>query len=219
MSTRWASGAPRSRVKAPAPPVPRGDPASPAAQAPHTDRSAGPSAAQAPHTDRSAGPSAAQAPQTDRSAGPSADRSADPSAAQASPAGLPRIAEQAAALSAEWAPTAGRILLGLVFFWFGYHELVQPGGWTQYVPVVNESSSLAVILVLAHGWVLFVTAAALVAGIAPRLAAAVASVVLLEIVISLAVTGLSPTALRDLGVLGLAVCLTGCKNQRLVLRG
>jgi uncharacterized membrane protein YphA (DoxX/SURF4 family) len=169
MSTRWASGAPRSRVKAPAPPVPSRDPAPPAAQAPQ--------------------------------------------------AGLPRIAEQAAAISAEWAPTAGRILLGLVFFWFGYHELVQPGGWTQYVPVVNESSSLAVILVLVHGWVLFVTAAALVAGIAPRLAAAVASVVLLEIVISLAVTGLSPTAVRDVGVLGLAVCLTGCKNQRLVLRG
>ena len=34
-----------------------------------------------------------------------------------------------------------------------------------------------------------------------------------------AVTGLPATALRDLGVLGLAVCLTGCKNQRLVLRG
>jgi uncharacterized membrane protein YphA (DoxX/SURF4 family) len=197
MSTRWASGAPRSRVKAPAPPVPGHDPAPPAAQALQTDRSAGPSAAQAPQTDPSGGPSAAQASQ----------------------AGLARIAEQAATLSAEWAPTAGRILLGLVFFWFGYHELVQPGGWTQYVPVVNESSSLAVILVLVHGWVLFVTAAALVAGIAPRLAAAVASVVLLEIVISLAVTGLSPTALRDFGVLGLAVCLTGCKNQRLVLRG
>jgi hypothetical protein len=41
---------------------------------------------------------------------------------------------------------------------------------------------------------------------------------MLEIVISLAVTGLSGTALRDVGVLGLAVCLTGCKNQRLVLR-
>jgi uncharacterized membrane protein YphA (DoxX/SURF4 family) len=197
MSTRWASGAPRSRVKAPAPSVPGRDPAPPAAQAPQTDRSAGPSAAQAPQTDRSAGPSAAQT----------------------SRPGLPRIAEQAATISAEWAPTVGRILLGLVFFWFGYHELVQPGGWTQYVPVVDESSSLAVILVLVHGWVLFVTAAALVAGIAPRLAAAVASVVLLEIVISLAVTGLSPTALRDVGVLGLAVCLTGCKNQRLVLRG
>jgi hypothetical protein len=44
-------------------------------------------------------------------------------------------------------------------------------------------------------------------------------VLLLEIVISLAVTGLSPTAVRDVGVLGLAMCLTGCKNQRLVLRG
>jgi uncharacterized membrane protein YphA (DoxX/SURF4 family) len=211
MSTRWASGTPRSRVKAPAPSVPSRDPAPPAAQAPQIDRSAG------LQTDLSVGP------QTDLSVGPQTDLSANPSggpsAAQASQAGLPRIAEQAAAISAEWAPTAGRILLGVVFFWFGYHELVQPGHWTQYVPVVSESSSLAVVLVLAHGWVLFVTAAALVAGIAPRLAAAVASVVLLEIVISLAVTGLSPTALRDVGVLGLAVCLTGCKNQRLVLRG
>ena len=50
-------------------------------------------------------------------------------------------------------------------------------------------------------------------------AAAVASVLLLEIVISLAVNGLDATAVRDIGVLGLAVCLTGCKNQRLVLRG
>jgi hypothetical protein len=28
------------------------------------------------------------------------------------------------------APAAGRILLGLVQAWFGYHELVQPGLWT-----------------------------------------------------------------------------------------
>ena len=141
-----------------------------------------------------------------------------PAARELAAAGELSLAERAGVISAEWAPTAGRILLGLVFFWFGYHELVQPGGWTQYVPVVNESSSLAVILVLAHGWVLFVTAAALVAGIAPRVAAAVASVLLLEIVISLAVTGLDATAVRDIGVLGLAVCLTGCQNQRLALR-
>ena len=145
-----------------------------------------------------------------------APRAAVPEADRSQRTGL---AEQAAAISAEWAPTAGRILLGAVFFWFGYHELVQPGRWTQFVPVVSESSSLAVVLVLIHGWLLFVIAAALVAGIAPRAAAAVASVLLLEIVIALAATGLSDTALRDLGVLGLAVCLTGCKNQRLVLRG
>ncbi len=128
------------------------------------------------------------------------------------------LASRAGAITADWAPTAGRILLGVVFAWFGYHELLQPGQWTQYVPVISEASSLAIILVLAHGWLLLVLAAALVAGIAPRTAAALASVLMLEIVISLAVTGLSDTALRDVGVLGLAVCLTGSRNQRLVLR-
>ncbi len=177
MSMPWASGSPRSKVRAPAPgPDPLVD---------------------EPVPDHVPAPQATQEGRGETGS---------------------TLAERAGAITAEWAPTAGRILLGVVFFWFGYHELVQPGGWTQYVPVVNESSSLAVILVLAHGWVLFVTAAALVAGIAPRAAAAVASVLLLEIVISLAVTGLDPTAMRDVGVLGLAVCLTGCKNQRLVLR-
>ena len=132
--------------------------------------------------------------------------------------GLAAAAERASAITAEWAPAAGRILLGVVFAWFGYHELVQPDGWTQYVPFVSESSSLAVFLVLTHGWVLLVTGAALVAGIAPRASAAVASVLMLEIVIAVAMTGQSPTALRDVGVLGLAVCLTGVRQQRLVLR-
>ncbi|MGH3189012.1 MAG: hypothetical protein ACRDOL_17430, partial [Streptosporangiaceae bacterium] len=165
---------------------------------------------------------------------PAAPRAPDPAEPAAPPAaitpppgarplpapalGLHAVAERSAVLTADWAPTAGRILLGVVFAWFGYHELLLPGQWTQYVPAVSESSSLAVILVLVHGWVLLVLAAALLAGIAPRAAAAIASVMMLEIVISLAVTGLSDTALRDIGVLGLAVCLAGSKNQRLVLR-
>jgi uncharacterized membrane protein YphA (DoxX/SURF4 family) len=148
---------------------------------------------------------------------------AEASKTAASPAatpvgGLAAAAERAGAITAEWAPAAGRILLGVVFLWFGYHELVQPDGWTQYVPFVSESSWPAVFLVLMHGWVLLVTGAALVAGIAPRAAAAVASALMLEIVIAVAVTGQSPTALRDIGVLGLAVCLTGVRHQRLVLR-
>jgi hypothetical protein len=36
--------------------------------------------------------------------------------------------------------------------------------------------------------------------------------------IALSVSGLSDTSMRDVGVLGLAICLTGCRNQRLVLR-
>jgi uncharacterized membrane protein YphA (DoxX/SURF4 family) len=189
MSRRWASGGPRSPVSG-----------LPAAN---------------PKPSEPAGP-----PEPARSLEPAkpAEPSGPPGTPQVRLAALAALAERAAAIAAEWAPTAGRILLGVVFAWFGYHELLQPSQWTQYVPIVSESSSLAIILVLAHGWVLFVVAAALVAGIAPRAAAAIATLLMLEIVISLAVTGLSDTALRDVGVLGLAVCLTGCKNQRLVLR-
>ena len=140
-------------------------------------------------------------------------------ATRAAPAsGLKGGLDLASASAAEWAPTVGRVLLGLVLLWFGYHELLLPGEWTGYVPVISESSSLAIVLVLAHGWVLLVLSVALLAGVVPRAAAALASLLLLEIVISLAATGLSDTALRDVGVLGLAICLTGCKNQRLVLR-
>jgi uncharacterized membrane protein YphA (DoxX/SURF4 family) len=191
MSRGWASGGPRSPVRGSQPVAPKGpDPVSPYADA---HRAADPAAP-------------ADTP-----------RAADPAAPAPAP-GLRAVAERTEVIIAEWAPTAGRILLGVVFAWFGYHELLLPGQWTQYVPVISESSSLAVILVLVHGWVLFVIAAALLAGIAPRLAAAIASVLMLEIVISLAVTGLSDTALRDVGVLGLALCLVGSKNQHLVLR-
>jgi uncharacterized membrane protein YphA (DoxX/SURF4 family) len=127
--------------------------------------------------------------------------------------------ERLATLAAEWAPVAGRAMLGLVFIWFGFHELEHPGSWTQYVPVISESSTLAIVLVLMHGWVLFVLGFGLIAGIEPRWLAALSSVIMLEIVISLIVTGLSDTAMRDVGILGLAVCLTGVRHQRLVLRG
>jgi uncharacterized membrane protein YphA (DoxX/SURF4 family) len=127
-------------------------------------------------------------------------------------------AERAGRLAAEWAPVAGRVLLGLVLAWFGYHELMSPGEWTGYVPVINEASNLAIVAVLVHGWVLLVLAAALIAGIAPRVSAAIASLLLLEIVISLMASGVSDDSMRDVGVLGLAVCLTGCRHQRLVLR-
>ena len=158
-----------------------------------------------------------------RSRGPAPDRqSAGPrgrSAADTGP-GAGAAAARAGQLAAAWAPVAARVLLGLVLAWFGYHELVRPSLWTGYVPVLSPSSGLAVILVLAHGWVLLLLAAALVAGVAARTAAALAAALVLEIVISLTVTGgLSDLTLRDVGVLGLAVCLTGVSQQRLVLAG
>ncbi|HEY5357956.1 MAG TPA: hypothetical protein VIJ82_09765 [Streptosporangiaceae bacterium] len=130
------------------------------------------------------------------------------------------IGGRAGRVTEQWAPTLARVLLGLVLAWFGFHELVQPSLWTGYVPLFSPTSAVAVILVLAHGWLLLVLAVAIIAGIATRAAAAAAAVLLLEIVISLAVTGgLSDLTLRDVGVLGLAVCLTGRSIQRLVLTG
>lgn len=121
-------------------------------------------------------------------------------------------------LAAAWMPTLGRYLLALVFVWFGYNEIVQPGIYTQYVPFVAEASTAATVLVSVHGWVLLALALLLFLGIAPRLTAAVSALLLLEIVIDLAVSGLSDTMFRDVGVLGLAVTLAGSKNQRLLMR-
>jgi uncharacterized membrane protein YphA (DoxX/SURF4 family) len=121
---------------------------------------------------------------------------------------------------AQWAPTVGRVMLAFALAWFGYHELVVPQLWTGYVPGVGSSSAAAIVLVLIHGWVLLVLAVAIIAGIALRLASGIAAVLLLEIVMALAITGgLTDLTLRDVGVLGLAVCLSGSTRQRLVLTG
>lgn len=129
---------------------------------------------------------------------------------------IPRVQR----FAAEWAPTAGRVLLGLVLAWFGYHELIAPQLWTGYVPLVSATSQFAIVLVLVHGWVLLMLAVAIIAGLALRLAAAVAALALLQIVITLTITGgLSDLTLRDVGVLGLAISLTGTTKQRAVMRG
>jgi uncharacterized membrane protein YphA (DoxX/SURF4 family) len=127
--------------------------------------------------------------------------------------------ERAGQLTTDWAPTVARVLLGLVLSWFGYHELVQPSLWTGYVPLVS-GSGLPVLLVLAHGWLLLMLAVAMFAGIAVRAVAALSALLMIEIVTSLTITnGLSDLVLRDVGVLGLAVCLTAATRQRLVLTG
>jgi uncharacterized membrane protein YphA (DoxX/SURF4 family) len=129
--------------------------------------------------------------------------------------GLVARAQRAAA---EWAPTVARVMLGLVLAWFGYHELVAPRLWTGYVPGVSPSSTLAITLVLVHGWVLLMLAVAIIAGVAFRLAAAIAALALLQIIITLTITGgLTDLTLRDVGVFGLAVCLTGNGTPRAML--
>lgn len=129
-----------------------------------------------------------------------------------------QILDRFANVAEAWAPTAARVLLGLVLLWFGYHELVTPGLWTGYVPIISAGSNAAQVLVLVHGWLLLVLAVALIAGIAPRVAALIAALMLVEIVIALGVNGLSDLVLRDVGVLGLAIGVAGATRQRLILR-
>ncbi len=148
------------------------------------------------------------------------DKRAAGSGARGGQAPAGTVADRAQRFAADWAPTAARVLLGLVLAWFGYHELVAPQLWTGYVPLVSVTSQFAIVLVLVHGWVLLMLAVAIIAGVALRLAAAIASLALLQIVITLTITGgLSDLTLRDVGVLGLAICLTGNTRQRAVMRG
>ncbi len=119
---------------------------------------------------------------------------------------------------ASWGTTLGRVILGLVLAWFVYHELVVPKLWTGYIPLLSPTSQLSQMLVLVHGVVLAILAIGLIAGVMPRLFAAIASLVMIEIVTSLIVTaGLSDLVLRDIGVLGLAVSVMASRHERLVL--
>ncbi len=117
-----------------------------------------------------------------------------------------------------WAPVLARWLLGAVLLWFGFQELWSPRMWTGYVPVLPSAAGATVGLVLFHGALLTLLAVALVVGIAPRAAAAVGAVVLLEVILTLTVGhGLNDIAMRDVGVLGLAVAVAGTPQRRLVL--
>jgi uncharacterized membrane protein YphA (DoxX/SURF4 family) len=117
-----------------------------------------------------------------------------------------------------WAVTVTRIILGLVFAWFGYHELVDPRLWTGYVPVVPGTSTASVVLVLVHGVVLFVLAVALIVGVAPRVAGAIGALLMVEIVVSLGVSGINDIVVRDLGVLGLAVAVAAGQSRAVLNR-
>lgn len=119
---------------------------------------------------------------------------------------------------ATWAATFTRLILGLVFLWFGYHELVDPRLWTGYVPVVPATSTASVVLVLAHGVVLFVLAVALLVGVAPRAAGAIGALLMVEIVVSLGVSGINDVVVRDVGVLGLAVAVAVGKSRGVLNR-
>lgn len=96
--------------------------------------------------------------------------------------------------------------MGLVLVFFGFWELTDPAQWTGFVPAPVAAAVPPVSLVLGHGWVLFVLAAAALVDLAGGIVSWIAVAVMAEIVTGLLVTsGLTDTLVRDVGLLALAL--------------
>ncbi len=103
--------------------------------------------------------------------------------------------------------------LGFVVIWFGVNEIMEPERWAGYVPeFIKEaiaSAKMVNYMVLGHGVVLSASGLALVLGFRRRAAAFIIFLMLLGIVAALLqVSGLDEIAVRDIGLLGMALALT-----------
>lgn len=98
--------------------------------------------------------------------------------------------------------------LGFVVIWFGIQEVTSPGHWVAFVPHFLGAGQTLVHLVVIHGVVLLAAGIALVFGIYRRFAAAVVTLMLLQIVVTLLFAeGLDEISVRDIGLFGAALAL------------
>lgn len=116
----------------------------------------------------------------------------------------------ALALAVAWeggpARLVERFALGIVLASFGIWELTAPSEWVGYLPAGLSAQLPAVLLVLGHGWVLFVLAGALILDAFPGVASWLALAVLVEVGVGLVLTsGVTPILVRDLGLVALAL--------------
>jgi hypothetical protein len=96
--------------------------------------------------------------------------------------------------------------MGLVLGCFGYWELTRPGQWTGFVPRALAAIGPPVVLVLVHGWVLFVLGVAALIDVGAPLVPWIAVALMTEIVLGLALTSrLTSILVRDIGLLALAL--------------
>ncbi len=104
--------------------------------------------------------------------------------------------------------------LAFVVLWFGINEILYTQDWIGLVPGVLKNAFPVNFLVLFHGMTLTVCGLALVFNIYRKIAAAVIAFLLLEIIINfLFVSGLSGVAVRDIGLLGMAIAIIWGKRQ------
>lgn len=98
--------------------------------------------------------------------------------------------------------------LAFVVLWFGINEIFYTQNWVGLVPEFLKNLFPVNLLILAHGTVLTLCGIALVFNIYRKIAAAAVAFLLLEIIINfLFVSGLSSVAVRDVGLLGMALAI------------
>ncbi len=99
-----------------------------------------------------------------------------------------------------------RLTTGLILGCFGFWELTGPSQWTGYVPQFLANIASPLLLVVLHGWILFLLGAAALIDFAPVVTAWSAVVVVAEVAGGLALTsGFTEILVRDVGLLALAL--------------
>ncbi|HEU0085391.1 MAG TPA: hypothetical protein VFQ59_00305 [Candidatus Paceibacterota bacterium] len=102
------------------------------------------------------------------------------------------------------------LFLAFVVIWFGVNEFTNPASWTAFIPqFLNVSGEMARYMVMAHGAILVLAGLALVFDWKRRSAAFVIFIMILSIVATIIMgEGLGEIAVRDIGLLGMALALS-----------
>jgi len=99
--------------------------------------------------------------------------------------------------------------LAFVVVWFGVNEVLHPASWASLVPDFTRVIATASQLVSIHGILLILLGLALIFDYHRRVASGVISVMILFIIAGFLSDGsLSPVAVRDIGLFGMALALS-----------
>ena len=100
------------------------------------------------------------------------------------------------------------LALGFVVVWFGVNEILTPADWTVFAPTFLGTGNLVIYAVMAHGIILSICGILLAINLYRKFAGIILSLMFLEIVTGLIISsGLSDIAVRDIGLLGVAIAI------------
>jgi len=110
-----------------------------------------------------------------------------------------------------------RVGIAIVFLWFGISKIIDPTAWISWLPqwIVQLPISVTTNLII-QGMIETVVGALLLIGLFTRFAAVIAALTMVIVIISV---GYSDIAIRDLGILSIAVALALTIKHPLSLDG